>query len=204
MFLWKACIMEIRVVSWRCICPFDREHCMNFIITDPKLLGQDSLSLSLSLSLYIYIYIYIYIYNIYIIYKRRYCHDVLSLTRGVLVHYLGSTLDHAPWSISWRPRTVKWRQFSQSNRHSTIGTRQTEYHEALPSSVNIEVRCDCTFADDGDASWYSVCRMSMVKWRLDCENCRHLTVVGLHDAGPRSCLRFHLTWFFCARLYLSR
>ena len=28
------------------------------------------------------------------------------------------------------PTIVKWRQFSQSNRHSTIGTRQTEYHEA--------------------------------------------------------------------------
>ena len=39
-------------------------------------------------------------------------------------------------------------EFSQSNRHSTIGTRQTEYHEALPSSVNDEVRCDCTSTDD--------------------------------------------------------
>ena len=28
----------------------------------------------------------------------------------------------------------------------------------------------------------------MVEWRLDCENCRHLTVVGLHDTGPRSLL----------------
>ena len=45
-----------------------------------------------------------------------------------------------------------------------IGTGQNEYHEALPSSSNVEVRCDCTFADDG-----------------------HLTVVGLHDTGPRSC-----------------
>ena len=22
------------------------------------------------------------------------------------------------------------------------------------------------------------------EWRLDCEDCRHLTVVGLHDTGP--------------------
>ena len=86
--------------------------------------------------------------------------------------------------VSWGPMTVKWRQFSQSNRHSTIGTRQTEYHEALPSSVNDEVRCDCTFADDGSASWYLVCRVPMVEWRLDCENCRHWTVVGLHDTDP--------------------
>ena len=85
--------------------------------------------------------------------------------------------------VSWRPTTVKWRQFSQFNRHSTIGTRQTEYHEALPSSANDEVRCDCTFADDGNAPWNSVCRVPIVEWQLDCENCSHLTVVGLHDTG---------------------
>ena len=33
-----------------------------------------------------------------------------------------------------------------------IGTLQTEYHEALPSMANYEVRCDCTFTDDGNAS----------------------------------------------------
>ena len=27
-----------------------------------------------------------------------------------------------------------------------------EYNETLPSSANDEVRCDCTFADDGNAS----------------------------------------------------
>ena len=47
--------------------------------------------------------------------------------------------------------------------HSTIGTRQTEYHEALPSSVNDAVRCDCTFADDGNASRYWVFRVPMVE-----------------------------------------
>ena len=36
--------------------------------------------------------------------------------------------------------------------HSSIDTRQTVYHEALPSSANDEVWCDCTFADDGNAS----------------------------------------------------
>ena len=50
---------------------------------------------------------------------------------------------------------VKWRQFSQSNRHSTIGTRQTEYHEALPSSANVQSHLTSSFADDGNASWYS-------------------------------------------------
>ena len=86
---------------------------------------------------------------------------------------------------SWRLTTVKWRQFSRSNCHSTIGTQQTEYHEALPLLANDEVRCDCTFANDGNASWYLVCRVPMAEWRLDCENCHHLTVVGLHDTGPR-------------------
>ena len=94
---------------------------------------------------------------------------------------LAVTIDQGP--VLWRPAIIKWRQFSQSNRYSTIGTRQTEYHEALPSSVNDEVRCDCMFADDGNASWYSVCRLPMVEWRLDCEDCSHLTVVGLHDTG---------------------
>ena len=41
-----------------------------------------------------------------------------------------------------------------------------------------------SFADDGNASWYWVCRVPMVEWLLDCENCRHLTIVGLHDTGP--------------------
>ena len=42
-----------------------------------------------------------------------------------------------------------------------------------------------TFADGGNASCYSACRVPMVEWRLDCNNCRHLTVVVLHDSGPR-------------------
>ena len=41
----------------------------------------------------------------------------------------------------------------------------------------------------GNVSWYSACRVPIVEWRLDCENCRHLTVVGLHDTGPCSSLR---------------
>ena len=86
--------------------------------------------------------------------------------------------------VSWRPMIVKWRQSSQSNRHLTIGTRQTEYHEALLSSANVQSHLTSSFANDGNASWYSVCRVPMVEWRLDCENCRYLTVVDLHDTGP--------------------
>ena len=93
--------------------------------------------------------------------------------------------------VSWRPTTVKWRQFSQSNRHSTIGTRQAEYHEALPSSANVQWHLTSSFADDGNASWYSVCQVPMVGRRLDCENRCHLTVVGLPRAygkrGTGSC-----------------
>ena len=40
----------------------------------------------------------------------------------------------------------------QVTERDTIGTLQTEYHEALLSSVNDEVRCDSTFTDDGNAS----------------------------------------------------
>ena len=85
--------------------------------------------------------------------------------------------------IYLRPVTVKCRQISQSNCHSTIGTRQTEYHEALLSS-NMQSHLTSSFADDCNTSWYSVCRVPMVEWRLDCENCRHLTAVGLHNTGP--------------------
>ena len=96
------------------------------------------------------------------------------------------TTTHDLGSISRRPSTAKWRQFSQSNRHSTIGTRQTEYHEALPSSANVQSHLTSSFEDDGNASWYWDCRVPMVEWRLDCENCRHLTFAGLHDTGPWS------------------
>ena len=41
---------------------------------------------------------------------------------------------------------------SQSNRHSTIGTRQTDYHEALPSSANVQSHLTSSFANDGNAS----------------------------------------------------
>ena len=86
--------------------------------------------------------------------------------------------------VSWRSATVKWRRSSQSNRHSTIGTRQTQYHEVLPLSANA--------SNDGNTSWYWVCRVPMVEWRLDCEDCRHLTVVDLHDTGPWSTINCQL------------
>ena len=44
--------------------------------------------------------------------------------------------------------TVFTAQPSFHHRHSMM----IEYHEALPSSANDEVRCDSTFADDGNAS----------------------------------------------------
>ena len=74
-----------------------------------------------------------------------------------------------PWA--WRPTTVKWRQSSQSNRHSTIGTRQTQYYEALPSSANVQSLLTSSFADDANASWHSVCRvpelgMTVGLWKL--------------------------------------
>ena len=104
--------------------------------------------------------------------------------------------------VSWRPTTVKWRQSSQSNRHSTIGTRQTECHEALPSSANVQSHLTSSFADDGNASWYSVCRVPMVEWWFDCEDCRPVTVVGLHDTGPWSILYNSVgrSWHFLSLL----
>ena len=70
------------------------------------------------------------------------------------------------------------------HHHHHHGHQQTETAIITINSANDEVRCDCTFADDGNASWYSVCGVPMVEWRLGCEDFRHLTVVGLHDTGP--------------------
>ena len=91
--------------------------------------------------------------------------------------------------VSWRLMTIKWRQFSQSNRHSPIGTRQTEYHEALPSLANVQSHLMSSFADNGSTSWYSVRQVPMVECQLGCENCCHLTVADLHDTSPRSLLK---------------
>ena len=88
------------------------------------------------------------------------------------------------WGQYHGSRRLKWRQFSV--RHSTIATRQTEYHEALPSLANVQSHLTSLFADDGNASWYLVCQVPILilEWRLDCEYCRHLTVIGLHDPCP--------------------
>ena len=58
-----------------------------------------------------------------------------------------------------------------SSDDSYIGTRQTEYHEALPSSANVQPHLTSSFADDGNPSWYLVCRVPMVEmtvglWKL--------------------------------------
>ena len=42
-------------------------------------------------------------------------------------------------------------------------TRQTEYHEVFPSSANVQSHLTSPFANDGTASWYSVCGVPMVE-----------------------------------------
>ena len=63
-----------------------------------------------------------------------------------------------------------------------------EYHEALLLSVNVQAHLTSSFADDGNASWYSVCRVPMVKWRLDCEDCRHRSSASMIPAPIQSAL----------------
>ena len=114
--------------------------------------------------------------------------DVLSIWLKGLVDKVSARSAGDQGPVSWRPTTIKWRQSSQSNRHSTISTRQTEYHEALPSSTNMQSHLTSLFADDGNTLQYLVCWVPMVEWRLNCENCRHRTIVSLHDTSPRDCL----------------
>ena len=73
------------------------------------------------------------------------------------------------------------RPSSDASLHSPTVIPPSALDKPSITKPNDEVRCDCTFADDGNASWHSVCRVPMAEWRLDC---RHLTVVGLHDTGP--------------------
>ena len=93
--------------------------------------------------------------------------------------------DRQVTTVFYSPTVIPPSVPDKPSNNNNNNNRILKYHEALPSSANDEVRYDCTFVDDGNASWYWVCRVPMVEWRLDCENCRHLTVVGLHDTGPR-------------------
>ena len=133
----------------------------------------------------------------------------LSLSKGIgererwcLIHWHGVG-DVIVWLVDWPGAGImeaddgQVTTFSQSSRHSIIGTRQIEYHEALPSSEKVQSHFTSSFADDGNASWYSVCRVPKVEWQLDCENCRHLAVVGLHDTGPRFTCKI---FYSCNRL----
>ena len=54
------------------------------------------------------------------------------------------------------------------------------YHEALPSSADVQSHLTSLFADGSMILGLSRADNGVT----DCENCRHLTVVGLHDTGP--------------------
>ena len=62
----------------------------------------------------------------------------------------GWSRDRTQGPVSRRPTTVKWWQFFQSIRHSTTGTRQTEYHEALPSCSHTSPLCSLTMVTHHD------------------------------------------------------
>ena len=59
---------------------------------------------------------------------------------------------------------------------TTVFTVQPSFHHRHSTNrvswsvTNVQSHLNSSFADDGDASWYSVCRVLMVEWRLDCEN----------------------------------
>ena len=115
--------------------------------------------------------------------------------------------------VSWRPTTVKWRQFSQSNRHFTIGTRQTECHEALPSSANVQSHLTSSLADDGNASWYRpqtlTCTWTAIMmtrivrqcWKMEQSGNRSHTVHCLCNTG---CPTTEQLLQFCCFYELSR
>ena len=84
--------------------------------------------------------------------------------------------------VSWRPATVKLHSStvippSALDKPSIM----KRYHRRRTTRWGVTARSPTMV----NASWYSVCWVPMV----ECENCRHLTVVGLHDTGPRSAAR---------------
>ena len=100
--------------------------------------------------------------------------DVFSLLSGYFWHR---------GLVSWRLMTVKWWVFTvQPSVHHWHSTNQVSWSVIIICEQR--VRRDYTFADDGNTSWCSVCRVPMVEWWLDCENCCHFTIVSLHDTGP--------------------
>ena len=79
--------------------------------------------------------------------KRRPWGDRLSLAVGRFAYSV-----RAMQRITWGRYHGGRRQSSQSNRHSTIGTRQNKDHEALPSSANVQSHLTSSFAGNGNAS----------------------------------------------------
>ena len=88
--------------------------------------------------------------------------------------------------VSWRLMTIKWQQFSQSNRHSTIPPSALDkpsimkrYHRQRTTRWDVTAHSPTMVALHDTR--FVECRW----WNgLDCENCCHLAVVGLHDTGP--------------------
>ena len=76
-------------------------------------------------------------------------HDVSHAAWSDIWYMVRYLLMSMPWLFwgryhgSRRPSSDD--SFSQSNRHSTIGTRQTKYHEALQSSVNVQSHLTSSF-----------------------------------------------------------
>ena len=119
----------------------------------------------------------------------------------------------AQLTLSWPGAGIMEADYRQMTTVFTVQpsfhhrTRQRENHEALPSSANVQSHFTSSFADDGNASWHSICRVPMMEWRMDCKNCRHLTVVSLHDTGswPGSLYVYQGFWSvtFCQFYWVS-
>ena len=86
--------------------------------------------------------------------------------------------------------TVFTVQPSFHHRHSTKPNIMKRYRRRRTTRWGVTARSPTMVTLH--TGW--VCRVPMVEWRLDCENCSHLTVVGLHYTGPWSTLRPGGAW----------
>ena len=94
-----------------------------------------------------------------------------------------------------QPVTVHYHQTNTSwHWPMPLGAWQNS-HQGLVSWRPTTIK----FTDNGNASWHLVCRVPMVEWQLDSEDCRHLMVVGLHDTDPRVPKCESMLWPDCGK-----
>ena len=116
---------------------------------------------------------------------------VVLSTKGVLCNWFRMPRNFGAGLCGWGITSIStvyesWgrRPSSDDSFHSPTVIPPSALNKLSIMKCYVQSHLTSSFADNGMASWYSVCWVPIVEWQLDSENYRHLTVVGLHDTGP--------------------